>query len=90
MGGIWESSAEGNRCCLLTTAANALLLPVHDRMPVIVRKEDWEEWWSGGELEDAAFARVTGPYAGEEMEGMEVRLGKAGEERGEVQGELGL
>jgi putative SOS response-associated peptidase YedK len=29
---------------LVTTSANEVLAPIHDRMPVIVRKEDWEQW----------------------------------------------
>ncbi len=31
-------------CCLLTTAANAVLAPVHDRMPVIVMPADYDVW----------------------------------------------
>jgi hypothetical protein len=27
--------------CLLTAAANAVPEPIHDRMPVIFRREDW-------------------------------------------------
>ena len=31
-------------CCLSTTAANDLVRPVHDRMPVIVPPESYREW----------------------------------------------
>jgi len=40
--GIWDQGDDMPRCCLLTTTANAVLAPIHDRMPVIVRREDWE------------------------------------------------
>lgn len=29
---------------IVTTAANATLRPLHDRMPVIVEEEDWDAW----------------------------------------------
>ena len=32
--------------CILTTQANDTLRRCHDRMPVILREEDWEPWLS--------------------------------------------
>jgi len=79
IGGFWDEPQEAQkdelpRCCLITTAANAVLLPIHDRMPVIVRKEDWEEWLEPGELTDEAFTRFTAPHAAKEMHAVEVSL----------------
>jgi putative SOS response-associated peptidase YedK len=31
-------------CCVLTTDANALMAPVHDRMPVLLARDDWARW----------------------------------------------
>lgn len=31
-------------CCIVTTAANALMAPIHDRMPVILAREHWDAW----------------------------------------------
>jgi putative SOS response-associated peptidase YedK len=31
-------------CCLITTEANAVVGAVHDRMPVILDREDWPRW----------------------------------------------
>lgn len=31
-------------CCVITTAANAALARVHDRMPAVVEPEDWSDW----------------------------------------------
>ena len=47
--GIWERwKDEGGgvveSCSILTTEANELLRPVHDRMPVILHPEDYQLW----------------------------------------------
>ena len=70
--GIWDQGDDVPRCCLLTTSANTVLEPVHDRMSVIVRREDWEEWFSPGELGDQGFQRITSPYRAEEMSALAV------------------
>jgi putative SOS response-associated peptidase YedK len=50
--GLWEHwEGEGGpleTCTLLTTEANELLASYHDRMPVILRPEDYELWLDGG------------------------------------------
>jgi len=46
-----------------------MLAPIHDRMPVIVSREDREMWFSPGELAAQSFLRITTPY---EAEGMSV------------------
>lgn len=30
--------------CIVTTEANALMAPIHDRMPVILGRDDWPAW----------------------------------------------
>ncbi|MFM9036926.1 MAG: SOS response-associated peptidase [Actinomycetota bacterium] len=35
-------------CCIITTAANATMSPVHDRMPVVLERDDWEAWLAVG------------------------------------------
>ena len=47
--GLWERwEAEDGRpvetCAILTTEANELVKPIHERMPVILRPEDYEAW----------------------------------------------
>lgn len=49
MAGLWDSwhSAEGDSIdsfTIITTAANALMQPIHDRMPVILSREGEHEW----------------------------------------------
>jgi len=67
MAGIWETGEELPRCCLITTSANSLVKPIHDRMPVIVRREDWSDWLSPAALADPGFQRIITPYAPGEM-----------------------
>jgi len=35
---------EVHTCCIITTDANELMMPIHDRMPVILRPEDYGAW----------------------------------------------
>ncbi len=49
MAGLWASSlgADGHSvetCCILTTRANAVMCPIHDRMPVVMNREQAEKW----------------------------------------------
>jgi putative SOS response-associated peptidase YedK len=39
-----ESSEWVLTCCVLTTSANALMAPIHDRMPVMLAPADWDRW----------------------------------------------
>jgi putative SOS response-associated peptidase YedK len=46
----WDKSPDRQpllSCTILTTDANALLAPIHDRMPVIVGDDDHERWLDG-------------------------------------------
>ncbi len=47
--GIWERWARGGdrsleSCAIITTRANDFAKPVHERMPVIIRRETWGTW----------------------------------------------
>jgi putative SOS response-associated peptidase YedK len=48
--GLWESWSDPETrdrllsCCILTTEANELVRPVHDRMPVILDQTDFDLW----------------------------------------------
>jgi len=33
-------------CCIITTEANGLMRPIHDRMPVILDAGQWHDWLS--------------------------------------------
>ncbi len=54
--GLWEywEGADGSAlesCTLLTTSANALMQPLHDRMPVIILPQDYAQWLGSGKDE---------------------------------------
>lgn len=47
--GLWDhwagkDGAAIESCALLTTDANEVMAPIHDRMPVILRRSDYEQW----------------------------------------------
>ncbi|THE09971.1 SOS response-associated peptidase [Bacillus timonensis] len=77
MAGIWErwNSPDGNAlfsCSIITTTPNELLKDIHDRMPVILRKED-EKLWLNPSLDDLSkVSDLLKPLAAEEMEAYEV------------------
>jgi putative SOS response-associated peptidase YedK len=65
MAGIWSQrrGAEGapeETFAILTTAANALTAPIHDRMPVILRQRDEGAWLTADD--DAALQPLLIPY----------------------------
>ena len=43
-------------CCIITTAANALMAPLHERMPVMLPPDHWAAWLDRGNTEPAALA----------------------------------
>jgi putative SOS response-associated peptidase YedK len=51
-------------CAIVTTRANPLLTPIHDRMPVLLREDAWSEWLDprpAGRPERAALRRLLVP-----------------------------
>ncbi len=54
-------------CTIITTRANEVVAPVHDRMPVIVPKAARELWLNPQLQEPAFLAGVLKPYPAEEM-----------------------
>ena len=43
-------------CCVITTAANALMAPIHERMPVLLRPEHLAAWLARGSTDPATLA----------------------------------
>ncbi len=74
---IWSmwKDPEGNSiptCAIITTSANALLMPIHHRMPVILPRE-MESFWLDRSIEDTTELRsVLTPYPDAAMEAYEV------------------
>jgi putative SOS response-associated peptidase YedK len=65
----WESPDESviETCTILTTAANAVLAPIHDRMPVILPPTEYARWLDPALLNTDSLAPLLVPFPPEEM-----------------------
>ncbi len=66
-GGLWEraSGPDGkpiDTCTIITTEANAVLEPIHHRMPLILAQADWELWLAGEAADEARLKALITPY----------------------------
>jgi putative SOS response-associated peptidase YedK len=52
---------------IITTEANDLMRPLHDRMPAILRESDYEAWLAPQDQAPAALQALLAPYPAEEM-----------------------
>lgn len=84
MAGLWETwqSPEGDllrTCAIITTSPNALMQPIHDRMPVILAPEHWQAWLTAPPAE---IAGLLAPHDAEAMRAWPVdrRVSRAGED----------
>jgi len=71
----WTDPADGREVLsytIVTTTPNELLQPVHNRMPVILRREDEELWLFPDETEPERLLPLLVPYSAVEMEGYAV------------------
>jgi putative SOS response-associated peptidase YedK len=59
-------------CTILTTEANDVLRPVHDRMPVILHPEEYALWLEADVRERESLMELLRPYPAEEMVGYSV------------------
>ena len=79
LGGIWEAwrAKESGEwvitCAILTTEPNELLAPIHDRMPVMIRPDDYRAWLdqstTTGDVRD-----LVSPFSANEMRTWEISL----------------
>jgi putative SOS response-associated peptidase YedK len=59
-------------CCVITTEANALMAPIHDRMPVLLPPEQWARWLSRSEQDPSVLAPLLVPSPPDVMQGWPV------------------
>ena len=84
LGGLWDSWTAPDRTvlrtvCIVTTAANDLMAPIHERMPVIISPTYYQDWLA------APVDRIKGllePYSASEMHAWPVsrRVSRTAEE----------
>ena len=76
MAGIWNTytrpdGVKVHSCAIITTSANKLVGEIHDRMPVILNKEDQKVWLN--QVSDTiALKALLKPYPEAEMEAYQV------------------
>lgn len=71
LAGLWETwrapdGGELDTCTILTTTPNELMEPIHNRMPVILHPEDFDDWLHPGQKPDTAL-HLLRPYPAAEM-----------------------
>lgn len=72
MAGLYETwhSPEGEEvksCAIITTEANQLMQPIHDRMPVIIPKDNEDLWLDPSVQEATVLRELLQPYPASEM-----------------------
>lgn len=75
--GLWDTwqnpdGGELESFTIITTEANAFVRPIHDRMPVILRREEEDIWLDPNLKEVDRLVSLLRPYPSEGMEGYEV------------------
>ena len=52
---------------IITTEANKVLEPIHERMPVILKSKDYDQWLDAKEKDTSELQKLLAPYPSEEM-----------------------
>jgi putative SOS response-associated peptidase YedK len=75
--GLWETwhdpgGSAVQSCTIITTEPNELMKDIHDRMPAIVREEQYRAWLDPKEKAAEEVLPLLGPYPAGEMEAFAV------------------
>ena len=75
--GLWETwmgpnGEEVETACIITTAANRALAPIHDRMPVVIAPEAFDLWLDCANVDAATAAALIVPAPEDLFEAYEV------------------
>ena len=78
-GGLWErwEKSEGSpleTCAMMTTEPNAVLEPIHNRMPVILNPKDYDLWLDPRRKDPAELSSLLQPCPPDEMVAVPVSL----------------
>lgn len=71
--GLWErwhgpDGEEIRSATIITTTPNELMKPIHDRMPVILHRRDFDRWLSPDEQPPSELNDLLKPFPADEME----------------------
>src|SRR5688500_11967104 len=75
--GLWDEwhSPDGSvlpSCAVITTRPNELMASIHDRMPVILSKDELRQWLDPAEQEPERLTALLKPFPAERMEAFPV------------------
>ena len=66
LAGLWEhwenQTTVIESCTIITTTANELLRPLHERMPVILAEEDYDRWLDCSNQDPQTLQHLLRPY----------------------------
>lgn len=73
MAGLWErwTRKEGQAIesfAIITTSANDLMKPIHDRMPVVLSRECYEQWLNCRDYDGGQIGRMLKPFPSDLLE----------------------
>ncbi len=77
-GGLWEEWLDKETgelietCTIITTEANKLLEKIHDRMPVIIKQSDYENWLNNEKFDKLNSDKFFEPFSANKMSSHEV------------------
>ena len=71
--GIWERWETGGdapleSCAIITTGPNALMEPIHHRMPVILHPQNYADWLGSTRPDFSTLNAILQPYSAESLE----------------------
>ena len=76
--GLWErwekEESAIESCSLITTGPNALMEPIHNRMPVILPEQSYSSWLDSGLGNIVYLSGLLEPYEADEMEAYPVSM----------------
>ena len=66
LAGLWDEWRAPNgtplrSCTIVTTQPNAIIAPIHDRMPVILARDDYAQWLTSDEIPPDELMRLLAP-----------------------------
>ena len=67
-----ETGEQIETCTIITTEANKVLEPIHERMPVILKPKDYDQWLDAKEKDTNKLQKLLAPYPAPEMESYQV------------------
>jgi putative SOS response-associated peptidase YedK len=75
--GLWEvwKDPKGEwlkTCTIVTTEPNELMADIHNRMPVILKPEAYDQWLTPGDLGTVEALSLLGPYDARQMQAVPV------------------